>query len=425
MINDILDLSKIEAQKMELKPEDFHLPRFLHTLVDIVQIQADQKGLPFDYQFSSDLPTGVYGDANRLRQVLLNLLSNAIKFTQKDGVSFRVMKREHHNSQLAAHHPDQNRTVQPMVRLRFEVDDKGIGIPPEKLEEIFLPFHQVGDKRMQARGTGLGLPISQKLVRMMGGELFVSSTPGDGSTFWFELDLPETTEFPETVKPAKRRNVIGFEGEKRKVLIADDEEDNRSVIKDILLPLGFEVLETGNGQDTLDKAIEYHPDLIFMDLLMPVMNGFETTTTIRQIPTLKNTKVIAVSASVFDQAKERSLTAGCDDYISKPFSIEHLLDTLQKHLRLEWMYEDVQESYQSSMIDLNQATIIPPSQEELSALLNLALMGDVISLQEQAKSLEAREPQLAPFGRKIYQLANNFLIEEIQEFLKYYMKETS
>jgi CheY-like chemotaxis protein len=425
MINDILDLSKIEAQRMELKPKDFHLPRFLNTLVDIVRIQADQKGLLFDYQFASDLPIAVYGDEKRLRQILLNLLSNAIKFTGKGGVNFSVTKRESHNSQLAARYPDQSRKMQPTVRLHFKVDDKGIGIPPEKLEEIFLPFHQVGDKRVQARGTGLGLPISRKLVRMMGAELYVSSIPGDGSTFWFELDLPETTEIPEAIKPAKRRNVIGFEGEKRKILIADDEEDNRSVIKDILLPLGFEVVETGNGQDTLNKAIEHQPALIFMDLLMPVMNGFETTTTIRQIPVLKNTKVIAVSASVFDQAKERSFEAGCDAYISKPFSIDHLLDTVQQHLKLEWIYEDVEEPYDTPKVDLEQATIIPPSQKALTVLLDLAMRGDVISLQEQAKALEAREPRLAPFSHKLYQLANNFLIEEIQEFLKDYMEETS
>lgn len=433
MINEILDLAKIEARKMVLEPADFHLPGFLKNIVEIIRIRAQHQGITFESDFSSELPLNVRGDEKRLRQVLLNLLGNAIKFTKKGGVTFRVISSAIGNWQLAIDNCQ-------LRGIRFEVEDTGTGIPPEHLEEIFSPFHQAGNKRHQAEGTGLGLAISQKLVRMMGGELHVKSTVGQGSTFWFEIlllqklqdtDLPEVTLEVEE-RTIENRNIVGFKGKTRKILIADDKDANRVVLKEMLSPLNFEITEAVDGRDVLAKATACHADLILMDLVMPVMDGFEATQHIRQIPALKDVIVIAISASVFYQTQEKSLTVGCDDYIAKPFRIEDLLKLLQTHLKLEWIYKDESdrehfqpspESYQRSDAHLSEKPILPPPQEEITELFRLAMRGDVNRLQERAKQLKALDPTFIPFSEKLYQFAKGLQIDAVQEFIAQYMEE--
>jgi len=232
---------------------------------------------------SPDLPAGVRADEKHLSQILLNLLSNAVKFTDYGSVLFRVMKIRDPK------HEARNHT-------RFQVEDTGIGIPEDQLSNIFSAFKQVGEHTRAIEGTGLGLAISQQLVRLMGSELYVKSTEGRGSSFWFDLDLPEVSEWTET-KKSDEQYIIGFKGEKRKILVVDDKWENRTVLASFLLPLGFEVTEAADGREGLDKALKYKPDLILMDLIMPVMDGFEATRQIRRSPELTYTKIIAVSAS--------------------------------------------------------------------------------------------------------------------------------
>jgi signal transduction histidine kinase/CheY-like chemotaxis protein len=439
IINDVLDISKIEAKKMELEPGEFHLPAFLKNIVAICRIRAQQQEISFDYEMSADLPTGVRGDKKRLRQILLNLLGNAIKFTREGRVVFRVMVRSDRfsdTSPLAASqegntHPSPSQegirsaealTINLITNIRFEVEDTGIGIPPEQLEDIFLPFHQAEDMRLaHTEGTGLGLAICQRLVHMMGSELHVKSVVGQGSIFWFDVEFPEIEGDGLSIQLEGWENITGFKGETRTVLIVDDKEKNRGLLKNILLSLGFEVVEATDGHDALNKANECHPDIIFMDLIMPVMNGFEATKRIRQNSALKNTIVIAVSASVFDQTQEKSTVAGCDDFLAKPIQLNDLLEKLQIHLKLEWIYEGKEELCEPKGSS-EQAAIVPPVQEDLTMLLNLAMMGDIISIQKYATALETRDLALAPFGNKLRQLAKDFFVEEIQEFLRQYME---
>ena len=412
MINDILDLSKIEAQKMELILTEIYLPQFLRGVIDIAQIRAKQKALPLFCDIAPDIPKYIRGDEKRLRQILLNLLSNAIKFTEKGSVKFQISRCENNPAgDSEPRHP----------QLCFLVEDSGIGVPLEKLQEIFLPFHQVGDLRVQAEGTGLGLAISQRLVRMMGGELQVQSTVGKGSLFWFDLELPEVVETIESDIREKPKRIIGFKGKPRTILLVDDKESNRELLKDLLLPLGFQVIEAIHGRDALDKASEYIPDVIFMDLLMPVMDGFEATKRIRQLPALKNVVIIAVSASAFDSTKEQSFASGCDDYISKPFQINELLEKLQQFLKLEWMYADEFPLHTSAM-QAEEPPLIALPEDELETLFHFAMMGDVFSLQEYAEQLEAKDAKFAPFLARVTSLAKEFLIDEIQEFLRHYME---
>jgi signal transduction histidine kinase len=264
LINDILDLSKIEARKLELHPQDVHFPSFLQGIAEICQIRAEQKGILFVYEPTTNLPTAVHVDVKRLRQVILNLLGNAIKFTDEGKVSFKVEVME----QL----PADGQTVK--YRIHFSVEDTGIGITPTELGKIFLPFEQVGEKKRQIEGTGLGLAITRQLVQMMDSDIQVKSQIGQGSTFWFEIAIAEASEWVQSAMPVSKRQIIGFEGSPRTILMVDDRWENRIVITNLLQPLGFNVVEATNGKEGLEKAIALKPELVITDLIMPENESF-------------------------------------------------------------------------------------------------------------------------------------------------------
>ncbi|HEC84548.1 MAG TPA: response regulator, partial [Thioploca sp.] len=234
-----------------------HKNEFLKGITELFRIRAEQHKVSFLYEQLSHLPAYVNADEKRLRQILINLLGNAVKFTKQGGVVLKV-----------GYHDD---------KIRFQVEDTGIGIAPDDLEQIFTPFTQVGDKTIQADGTGLGLPITNKLIELMESQLHVESTLGKGSTFWFTLKLPEVSPRDDDRKPAEQAMIIGFQEQPKQILVVDDKWENRSVLAHILMPLGFEVVEASNGQEALDKAHQYRPDLILMDLIMPVLDGYEAT----------------------------------------------------------------------------------------------------------------------------------------------------
>lgn len=422
LINDILDLSKIEARKMEIHLNDFHLPTFLNNLAAIFRIRVQQKNISFSYEPLSPLPTFVRGDEQKLRQVLINILGNAVKFTDTGGVVFKVGYHE--------------------GKIRFQVEDTGIGIAPEKLTEIFLPFHQVENSHHWVDGTGLGLAISQKLAQLMGSTLEVKSTLGSGSVFWLDLDLPEVPESTEIVT-AKERNIIGFKGEKRKILVVDDKWENRSVLANMLEPLGFDISEATDGLDCLNKALEFKPDAIFMDLVMPVLDGFEATRQLRQLTEFQQIVIIATSASVFDYSQHKSREAGCDDFIPKPVQAQQLLEQLRVHLELEWVYDDWgltkaadaelnvadedSEGFQSNEQPINPKSsienpkLVAPPPEEIAVLLDLAMRGNLKRIGEQATRIEQLDERFIPFAAELRQLAEGFQVKQIREFLKPYI----
>ncbi|NEU76693.1 AAA family ATPase [Hassallia byssoidea VB512170] len=399
LINDILDLSKIEARRMELDTKEFVFPEFIESIADICRIRAQQKGISLIYKTFSPLPKVIRADEKRLRQVLINLLSNAVKFTEKGCITFKVGYQKE--------------------KLRFQVEDTGIGIAQEQLKEIFLPFQQVGERSRKIEGTGLGLAISRQLVQLMGGELMVKSTLGKGSVFWLELDLPEVLQ-EINVKSVDRRHIIGFLGCKRKVLVVDDKWANRSVLLNLLEPLGFEVAEATDGLDALNKAHEFKPDVIFMDLVMTVMDGFEATRRLRMLPDLKEVVVIAASASVFDFDQKQSREVGCDDFIPKPIREAELLEKLQIHLGLEWVYEEQKSREELSSPPRTQDSFVAPPAEELAVLLDLAMRGDLRGITQRAIKLEELDERWIPFATHLRQLAKGFKGKQILEFLKQY-----
>lgn len=327
LINDILDLSKIEAGKLELYPEDFYLPSFLTNLSEIFQLKATQKSISFTYLPFNQLPKLIHADEKRLRQVLMNLLSNAVKFTDRGSVTFKVevigskedltplpcMIRGELDSPplLGEEFLANNQQLITTNKIRFQIEDTGIGIPHEQLEKIFLPFEQVGDISRRAEGTGLGLAITKKILELMGSQLFVESTPEVGSKFWFDVDLLEISTSINSTTLKLTDKIIGYAGEKRKILIVDDRWENRTVLSNMLEPIGFELEEAVDGEDGLEKAVEFLPDLILVDLVMPVIDGYQMTQRLRQLSEFQQTPLIAVSANAFavDQQKVRMLVA--------------------------------------------------------------------------------------------------------------------
>jgi signal transduction histidine kinase/DNA-binding NarL/FixJ family response regulator len=396
LINEVLDLSKIEARKMELCPTEFNFPDFLEGVGEICRIRAQQKGISLIYQPTTNLPQGVRADEKRLRQVLINLLGNAVKFTEVGKVTFKV---GYHN-----------------YKIRFQVEDTGVGMAPEQLPEIFLPFHQVGENNRKVEGTGLGLSISRKLVQMMGGDIQVQSTLGEGSVFFFDLELPEVEQYSELVKAASQ-NIIGYQGKKRTLIITDDKLANRLILVKMLSPLGFETLEAVDGQDCLNKAIKCRPDCILMDLMMPKMSGLEATRRLRRSPEIKDIIVIGTSASVFDFDRQKSQELGCTDFLVKPIRISELLGKLQIYLGLEWIYEEEPKKGDRSQ-PIPKQTLIFPTDTEIASLLALAMKGDLKGIMEQATHLEDLNSQYIPFSRELHQLAKGFQVKKIREFLK-------
>ena len=293
---------------------------------------------------------------------------------------------------------------------------------PEQLEKIFLPFEQVGDSAHKVEGTGLGLAISRKIIEMMGSEIKVESTYGKGSKFWFDLDLPEATDLIEPAFLTSTQTVLSYQGEKRKILIVDDRWENRSVIFNMLEPIGFEVIEAENGQEGLEKACECQPDLIITDLAMPVMNGFEMTQQLRNLADFNNTIIIASSASVFSFDRQQSLEAGCNDFIPKPVQSEELLNQLQNYLELEWIYE-VQDELTTQTQDtsvLVSEMVVPPA-NELTTLYKAAKSGYILDIQEEANRLKRLDPQYAAFAEKIVELAEAFEDEAIAKLVSLYL----
>jgi signal transduction histidine kinase/DNA-binding NarL/FixJ family response regulator len=418
LINDILDLSKIEARKMELYPTEVRLPRFLESIAGMFRLRAQQKGgIDFTYRMLTALPPIVQADEKRLRQILINLLGNAIKFTDQGEVIFQVGLIDIDGQPIS---PDSQHTSlitasSKACRIRFEVTDTGIGLTAEQLEKIFLPFEQVSDIRHRAEGTGLGLAISKKLIQTMDGNLEVTSKFGQGSSFRVELHFPIkwTNAAPETTSD---HNIAGYKGPRYKVMIADDNPYNRSMVVNLLQPAGFEVIEATDGKECVDLARATCPDVIILDLIMPGVTGYETAQRIRKIPELQNVVIIAASASAFEMDILQSKLVGCNDFLSKPVMVNKLFDLLETYLNLEWVYK------QSSHDDKANipkdppdegAVLVPPPPDQIAHLLDLAMKGEIPSLRKQAIRLEQADEKFRPFARKLRQLAEEFDEDQI------------
>jgi PAS domain S-box-containing protein len=398
LINDILDLAKIEAQKVELMPTDFHFPAFLQGVAEMCRIRAEIKGIHFHFPSSPELPIGIHADEKRLRQVLINLLSNAIKFTDAGSVTFIVS--------FAAE-----------GKLRFEIRDTGSGIAQDQLQAIFQPFEQVGDRRRHTEGTGLGLAISQRIVELMGSTIQVQSEMNVGSIFWFDVNISQADEWVKTSQIDDRGQIIGIKDRQPKIVVIDDKWANRSVLSNLLSPIGFEVSEANDGQEGWEKILEVQPDLIVTDLLMPEVDGFELIKRVRESENFKDLIIIVSSASVFETDQYRSLEAGANTFIAKPVQATELLQKLQQYLELEWVYE-ANEAPLAIGSDTNE--LISPPATSMEILYELAMKGNFREIVKQAVLLEQIDPKYIPFAKRLHQMAKDFQDEEILRFIQSY-----
>lgn len=404
LINDILDLAKVEAGRLELHPAPLSLPNFLNGIVGIIRSRAEAKDLTVLFEKPAVLPSTVQADETRLRQVLLNLLGNAVKFTDEGRVTLRVSS----DTQPVA--PD-------TCKLRFEVEDSGVGIAPEQLERIFQPFEQVGDVARQIEGTGLGLAISRQVVQLMGSDLRVESEPGRGSRFWFEVTLPVLEAAVEAARPSEGV-ITGYQGPRRKVLIVDDAPSNRAVMVDLLQPLGFELATADNGRDALQQTLERRPDLLLLDLAMPGMDGLETVTEIRKHPELEHARIIGLSATITEGGHKQAFVEACDDFVAKPVQAELLLEKIQAQLHLVWETA----AAPTPPTDLAAATARGepariPSADVLEAMRQSADKGNFGALEQVLADLLAEDPAYAAFCQTMQQFVARYDEEGIQAFL--------
>lgn len=396
LLNDILDIAKVESGKIELHETDFSFPDFIQSICDNIRIRTEKKGLMFVNE-NNNLPLYVHADERRLRQVLLNLLGNSVKFTEKGSIRLRVKKEN--------------------PGISFFIEDTGIGIPPDDLKTIFDPFHQAGEQKYQVQGTGLGLSITQNLIEIMGGKLEVSSKAGLGSTFSFKLEIPEVS-FDKEYKSQKQEKIIGIRGKAPKILMVDDNRFNRAVFKSLLCSYGFEIIEAGNGREGLAKAMEFKPDVIITDIVMPEMDGIELIRQIRQSPDLKDKIIFAASASVYHEDQENCIKAGADGFIPKPIEAGHITEQLQQLLGLEWIYEEIDEKVCNKETD----ELILPSDEILKELKSFARIGDIVKTRNMVEHLAQSDESLKAFTNNLQPLVKNFMLEEIEILMEKYLE---
>ncbi|WP_300449233.1 response regulator [Accumulibacter sp.] len=329
LINNVLELSRIESGHSVVNPVEFDLHELLAELEGMFTLKAQGTGLGLSVEHSATTPRWLRGDIVKLRQILINLLGNAFKFTERGSVSLKVSIVA---GEPAAGEPSPGHTV----RLRFEVTDTGIGIAGDELNRLFVPFAQLAAGSRTAEGTGLGLAISRQFVELMGGALDVQSTPGMGSVFGIEIPLEALAEM---ATPAEKQPVVGLEpGQPSyRILVVDDDEINRRLLSGLLTPLGFAVKEAGDGQEAIAIWQSWQPRLIWMDVRMPGMDGREATRRIKAAAGGHETKIIALTASSFEEQRQEILAAGCDDFLRKPFREAEVLDILARHLGVRYV----------------------------------------------------------------------------------------
>ncbi|MEG4009419.1 GAF domain-containing protein [Microcoleus sp. Pol11C1] len=388
LINDILEMSKIEAGRSQLNESSFNLMRLLKTLEEMFRLKAKSKKLQLNLEVGDGVPHFVTGDEGKLRQILINLVGNAIKFTERGSVTLRVKNQVQEslraetvefgdthtklagpgseNSEILAVETaviqkqpgwytgfnqseslanfscvDANDLRSEFLRLQFEIEDTGLGIAPEEMNKLFEPFEQTKTGQKSQQGTGLGLPISRKFVQMMGGDITVSSTPELGSNFAFDIQISLAT--PSEIKILKpQKKVIGLAPNQPeyRILVVDDRADNCLVIERLLSPLGLIVRSARDGEEAIAVWEDWQPHLIWMDMQMPVMDGYEATRKIKAHPLGKQTVIVALTASAFEEERQTILGAGCDDFMRKPFEAKILFAKMEELLGVRYIYEE-------------------------------------------------------------------------------------
>ncbi|CAD6534213.1 Sensor histidine kinase RcsC [Paraburkholderia hiiakae] len=399
LINDILDFTRLGAGKLELQVTEVSLAAFLETIAEIVGVRAQQKNLMLNYEAAPNLPAVIFADERRLRQVLLNLLANAVKFTDRGEIRLSVSRGEG-------------------SRLRFDVYDTGIGISPDRLEAIFQPFEQAGDHVRRTGGAGLGLAISRQLVRMMGGEIYVSSAVGEGSRFWFELVAPASALERGARPPRLERGYL--DGVGRHILLVDDVAANRRLLADVLARTGFDVTESADGRDALEQIASARPDLVILDTVMPLMGGIEVLRALRQSKAFAALPVIVVSADASEQNARANMEAGASIFLDKPIDLDALLGSIASLLGMKLERAASQPDQTAQSAQAGQPIVVPP-RDELAQLHRYALLGSMRDVSRHADHLVALNQRYEPFAARLRQLAMTYESQALLTLIEKYL----
>ena len=395
LINDILEVGRIEANRIELDDIPFDLPALMRQVFDLTRLQAEEKDILLSYQELTPLPSYVRGDERKLRQILLNLLNNAVKYTRKGTVTMRVRY---------------DRSADGLFRC--EVADTGIGIPSDKLESIFEPFTQLARDRRGSEGTGLGLNITKRLLALMEGSIGVQSVVGEGSVFTMEVPLPllSTTE-----SDAEQRGeyIVGYRGARKSVLVVDDNVHNTALLVSLLEPLGFDLATAQRGEEALLRMAEQQPDMVLMDLVMPEMDGLKLVQEIRRDPKLASTVIIGTSATITDSTLKNAFLAACDDFVPKPIHIDLLLEKIGSNLGIQWETAPVKIAADEGRGRICEESFGLPTPVELEGLYEIAMMGDMQKVEAWATALKLASPGYGGFADKLLHLAGKFRTREI------------
>jgi PAS domain S-box-containing protein len=412
LINQVLDLAKIEAGRTTLNETAFDLIRLLDDLEDMFQLKAQEKGLQLICERCDDVPQYVRADEVKLRQVLINLLSNAIKFTKEGGVSLRVATRKPNGVSTPSSGQEQSTQERGQLTLYFEIEDTGPGIAPDELDKLFQAFVQTQTGSESQQGTGLGLIISRQFVKLMGGEITVSSTVGRGTIFKFDIHLGVADATAITTKPPTRR-IIALQPNQPsyRILIVDDRSDNRQLLIKLLNPLGFEIKEATNGIEAIELWSNWEPHLIFMDMRMPVMDGYEATKLIKTTTQGQATAIVALSASNFQEARTVVFSAGCDDFIHKPFREADIFDALHKHIGVGYVYDEPPSQPNSTPIQaLTPEAIAALPVNWLASIQKAAIEGDLDLMLIQIEQIRSQNDALA---NALASLAKKFQFKQL------------
>ena len=388
LINDILEMSKIEAGRTTLNPSTFDLPALLKDLEMMFRVRTDEKKLSFSVEMIGDVPQYIVTDINKLRQVFINVLGNAVKFTEQGGIGLRV-------------HADREGATGPF--LRVEIEDTGPGISPDDQDKLFRHFEQTKTGQQAGTGTGLGLAISQEFVRLMGGAITVNSQVGKGSVFVIHLPLKEGEAQAVQAKD-KPRHVLRLQPGQAtcRVLIADDIEDNRQLLAQLLAPVGFEIRLATNGAEAVREFEQWRPHLILMDFRMPVMDGHEAIRRIRAMAGGKDPKIIAVTASAMDENRQELMAIGADDFISKPFREVELFQKIHAHVGVEYVYaEQPAAAAQEEAAELTPESLAGWPQDLIHPMREAVITADLDQLLARIQEVEARDPRIAQGLRRL------------------------
>ncbi|MCT7983742.1 PAS domain S-box protein [Laspinema sp. A4] len=421
LINDVLEMSKIEAGRMSFNPVNFDLLNLLKSLNEMFQLKAESKQLQIIFEGWDTLPQFVKTDESKLRQVLINIVGNAIKFTETGRVILRIEVKDG-PTVLNSGEGDFSDASNRGQFLYFEIEDTGPGIAPEEMGKLFEPFGQTETGRKSQQGTGLGLPISRKFVQLMGGDIQVTSTVGQGTVFAFAVAIAPSSEAEVQTRQTKRRAVAiapQAQANESRILVVDDAFESRLLLKTILKSLGFQVQEAENGQGAIAVYQTWKPHLILMDMQMPVMDGYEATRYIKSTAQGQKTTIVALTASAFEEERKMILDAGCDDFIRKPFQEEFLLETIGKYLNIDYIFEDL-----SSDLNRPQSDSCNPPYSLTPEALQVMPKSWIHQLSDAAmqcsddlilRLLEEIPPDLAPLSQALAALAHNYQFDLIEE----------